>query len=448
MALLGMASCSKDLAIEEEASTEGTSTSASSATGNNTLTVRTRSISTVDGEVPAVSLPVNVYAFNTSGQCVALQTIDQDGGTVSFKFKRGNYNLYATAGATAEAYDLPTQANANAEAAITLKEGQSHGELMLGAAAVKITDGEDNTLTLAMKRKVMQVESVSINNVPSTVTGVSITLAPLYAGIKLKGEYTGETGSHTMALTQTAPGTWQLPTPQYSLEASSGEATITVQMTTGSDTKSYAYYSNDELKANYKISITGTYNSNEFDLNGTISGEDWAGTKDIAFTFADEEVETPDNPDTPSNPVDDELIGTLYASNKGFVVSASKNADGSKTYLLMSTKELKTSCGSTGISQEEAEELISTNIRTLSGISKSTGWRLPTKEELIAFKDLYSTYQKLSNKDSFTYGPSTSYFYQKDEDTIAALHLQGETDKDPMKGTIYIRAFTTVTVAK
>lgn len=447
VAALGLVSCSKELAIDEEESSAAYSSSSTSATGENSLTVKTRSVSTVDGETPEVSLPIYIYVFNTSGKCVGLQTISQAGEAVQFKFKRGSYNIQAVSGTSADAYELPTQASAATDSPVSLKDGQPHGELMVGAAAVKISDGDNNTLTLAMKRKVMQVESVAITGVPTTATGVSVTLAPLYAGINLKGDYTSETGSQTIALSQTSPGTWQSQAAQYMLEAS-GDATITVSLTTGSETKSYAYYTTDELKANYKLHISGTYNSQEFDLSGTLTGEDWAGTKDISFTFADEEQENPEEPDTtttPSTPVEDDLVGTLYASKKAFVVSASKNADGSKTYLLMSTTSIKTNSSST-LTQEKAKTLTDGEIRSLSKISNTTGWRLPTKEELLSFKEVRTTYP--SNVDSFTYTSGTSYFYQKDDETIAALLIEGETDKDPMKGTIYIRAFTTLTLSE
>lgn len=439
-ALLATLSCSKELAIETEETTQETATA--SAAGDNTLTVKTRSVSTVDGVTSTVSLPVHVYVFSDAGKCVGLQTISTSDGEVGFKFKKGGYTVYAVAGASADAYSLPSQSEAAVNSPISLKEGMSEGELMVGGAAVGLKDGADNTVTLAMKRKVMQVERITIDNVPSSVTAVAVTLAPLYSGLTLGGSYTAETGSCTVNLTKTSEGTWQSAAPQYMFGAS-GEATITVQMTTGNVTRSYAYFSNDELNANYKVSISGSYNSNEFDLSGTITGEEWAGTKDISFTFAEEEEsDTTKTPDTPVDP-DDPLIGTLHSTKKGFYVSCTVNGDGTKTYLLMSTTALSTDKSSEP-TQEEAASLIKTKINSLSDIKASTGWRLPLREELLAFKAIKSKYP--SSAGTFTYGSSTAYYYQKEDGTIAALKIQGETDKTPMKNLIYIRAFTTITV--
>lgn len=439
---LSLSGCSKELSLESE--DEGTS---ASATGNNTLTVKTRSISVSDGETANVSFPVNVYVFNATGKCVALQSIANDGEAVSFKLKKGSYTLYGLAGATAEAYSLPSQDEAAPETVVTLKEGQSHGELMTGNAGVKVADGSDNTLTLALKRKVMEVESVTISNVPTAVTAVSVNFAPLYSSVKLNGDYEGATGNHTIALAKTAEGMWQSTDSQYLLEASSA-ASITVAMTADGQAQSYSYVCTDELKANYKLNISGTYATNEFELTGTIKGEEWAGTKNITFTFSDEGSDETTEPDTPSTSVEDDKVGTLYASNKAFVVSATKNDDGSKTYLLMSTSQIKTSCSAE--TQETAKALVDKELKALSKVANSTGWRLPTKEELVAFKEQRTTYSKLpgAKAEAFTYSETTSYFYQKDADTIAALLIASEEDKSAITGTIYLRAFTTLTISE
>lgn len=439
VAVLSFSACSKELPIDSDDNSSSTS-----ATGNNTLTVKTRALPTADGETATVSYPVNVYAFNASGKCVGVQAINKAGESVAFKFKKGAYTLYGLAGATATAYSLPSQDEATPEAVVSLKEGQQHGELMTGTASVKLSDGDDNTLILSLKRKVMQIDSVVITNVPTTVTAISVNLAPLYSALKLNGEYDGTTGNTTIALSQTAPGTWQSAAPQYLLEASSA-ASITVAMTADGKTQSYSYVSNDELKANYKLNIKGAYKSNEFELSGTIQGEAWAGRKDISFTISEESGEEPDEPSTP---VEEDLVGTLYANNKAFVVSANENSDGSKTYLLISTSQIKTSCSNE--SQESAKSIIEKELNGLTKIANTTDWRLPTKEELLAFKNVKDTYKKLegNNVEGFTYSTSTAYFYQKDADTIAALLIDGGNDKTALNGTIYLRAFTTLTVSQ
>ena len=111
---------------------------------------------------------------------------------------------------TASAYELPTKESATKEAVIRLKDGQAHGDLMAANNSVTLAYGEENTLMLSLQRKVMMLESVTINNVPGSVTAVSVSVSPLHENILLDGSYSGESVSHTVALTREGVGnTWK-----------------------------------------------------------------------------------------------------------------------------------------------------------------------------------------------------------------------------------------------
>ena len=163
---------------------------------NSLLQVRTRTID----EGTEVSFPVNVYVFKGE-KCVALQTLTDENHPLSIALTEGDYSVYAIGGASAENYILPSQEDATPSMAIALQAGKSHGDLMAAKSNVTLVDGGTNTLTLALERKVMLLQNVTLNNIPSAATAVSVTISPLWQ--QLEGTtYTGEEGTTTIALTK------------------------------------------------------------------------------------------------------------------------------------------------------------------------------------------------------------------------------------------------------
>ena len=228
---------------------------------NSMLVVRTRaalSDGTEPQEQAKVSYPVNVYVFDEGGKCVELAEITSGDDEMSFKLPEGDYDVYAIAGATESAYEMPTKENATKTSVITLREGCGHGDLMTADSNVALSKGEENTLTLSLERKVMMVESVTIGNVPDDVTAVSVSISPLYEDLLLDGTYSGGNGSGKIDLVETSDGsTWMSETGLYLLEAA-GKATLKISLTRNGAVHSYSYSCAEDLKANYKVNINGT----------------------------------------------------------------------------------------------------------------------------------------------------------------------------------------------
>lgn len=415
---------------------------------NSRLTIRTRAAANAEGtEEAKVSYPVNIYIFNSSNTCAAVTTIGTEESQMSVKLPEGNYTVYAIAGADAEKYELPTKENATKESIIKLKEGQTHGDLMTAHNTVNLIYGEDNTLTLSLSRKVMLLETVTISQVPSSVTAVAVTVSPLYDNLLLNGTCNGENGLQTVNLTKEGDtGTWKSNCNTYLLEAS-GPATIKVALTTSSGTKSYSYSSTDELKANYKINISGTYTSDGISLSGTITGATWEGTKDIIFNFDENGSTTEDTPETGGEETNGNApkAGTLY---KGAYVLKSETSGNSTTVTLMSFKGkfgLEFDAGNI----ESVKTAINEGIAEIAS-SEIQGWRLPTKEELIYIKENISSirekFQALSvAKDNII---TNEFFYYLKNDSEVSLYnpdTEKETGFASGKSTHNLRAFASVT---
>lgn len=437
VALLATA-CSKELAIDDE---EGGGVG--SGTANSTLIVKTRSV-VVDGDTTNVSFPINVYVFNASGKCVATQTIASLTDTLGITLKKGAYDVYALAGATAEAYDLPSQSEATPYAVVSLREDAVHGELMAGHAGVQMADGTSNTLLLAMKRKVLMLQSVAIKGVPDSAKAVSLTLSPLHSSLMLNGDYADGVGAYPVSLSKAVDGTWQNEAPLYLLEAD-GEAAITVSLTFGSNTKSYSYVSTDELKANYKVNITGTYKSNEFDLVGTIKGEGWAGEKNIEFEFMDDEEDIDDTPvvDPNTRPV----VGCLYADNKAFVVDSTKNSNGTITYLMIATQRYR-EYQISGKTLADLQSWAEGKNRLDDEIDGTTGWRTPTLEEVKVLKNVQDKYRVYATIVGTSNMIANDIYIYSEGNSIGFWNLKsGETTSNVPSSVSYF-CFTTITVSK
>ncbi len=438
-AALMTVSCSKDVYSDDEVDQNGNAVAdvPTAANADCTLQVRTRAEATDESKI---SYPVYVYVLSADGVCVEEAVIGSSETQTEMKLPAGTYNVCAIGGAVDSDYDIPSKENASAESVIRLKEGKSHGDLMYAHSAVTLASKENNTLTLPLKRRVMLLQEVVIDNVPMDVTAVTVTIAPIYEGLRIDGNYSGAGGSHTVILDKEGvDGVWRSTSETYLLEAVTG-ATVKVQLTDAEGTKSYSYSLADELQANYKIRIKGTYVSQSgVSLTGIISGDVWAGERVITFDMSDEnEGKNPSvGGDTPIVG-DAPAAGTMY--NGCYVLSNESQADGSVKVVLMSAKHTF-GLVFTEDDENSVETAVASALKEFAtdGIS---GWRLPAYEEIIRVNDNYKNINiVLSAAGGNNITPGLSYFYRKADGGIFAYCATGAADFN--KNT-RLRAFSTV----
>lgn len=431
--------------------------------GNSELTIKTRSGNTDNAtSSAAISYPVQIYVFDAAeGHCVTTAPIDESNPSLSLKLVEGRYDVCAIAGATADNYNLPSATDALKTTAITLKEGKQHTALMGAANSVTLADGENNTLTLSLKHKTMLLQSVTINNVPTSVTAVAVDIAPLYAGLCLNGTYSSETTHQQVTLTrQDGTRTWKNTDATHLLQAGEG-STITVKMTNvdgDGQVKSYSYTCENTLEANYKLTIEGTYTEKVgVQLSGSITAEEWAGERNVTFYFnEDGSTATGDNnqgdnnqggngQNDDNNPADviNEKAPTAGANYNGAcVVQRTENANGTVTVLLLAPKdEINLSFDATDqVSVKAAIDAAIPNI-AVSGIS---GWRLPTYDEINYIVEncskLKETLQSISGGQTII--SDLSYFFLDETDNTVKLYEK--KNKKDVNAYGRLRAFTTL----
>lgn len=380
VAALAMVACSKD--------------DVQVMTPNATLQVKTES----SGNDPSVSYPVQVYVFQ-GNECCALQTLGDADQMLSIALVEGTYTLYAIGGAAYTDYELPSQTDATPASVISLISGHSHGDLMTATATATLVDGGTNTVTLGMVRKVMLLQEVTISQVPTAATAVSVTIAPLWQNITLDGNYDGTGGSSTFDLARQGNSrTWTSSSEVYLLPPSNQPASISVNITADGITQSYTYSSSDELDAGYKITIEGTYNEAiGVTLAGTITGATWQGERTISFDF--------NSNGTSGGGSGGSGTSTLPAAGDTYlgcyVLSSEEATDGqSAVVTLLSPNEA--SCYPNGTSIDAALSSCS-----VDGV---TGWAVPTKEQTQLIEPYLLVAEPSSRGKKYLYLKTTSVY--------------------------------------
>ena len=360
---------------------------------NSSLQVCTRIGEGNEGAV--INYPVYVYVFKGE-DCVALQTISSESQMLNIALTEGTYSVYAIGGASEDNYVLPTQETATPSMAITLKEGKSHGDLMMAKSNVTLVDGGTNTLTLGMERKIMELKSVVLNNIPSAATAVSVTISPLWQ--QLEGiTYAEQEGEATIALTkQENERTWTLANTQYLLPPSGNTLTIAVNIVTPNGTKTYTYNSTEALESAGKLNIQGTYTEAVgVTLTGTITGATWKSEKTISFEFNESGSQTADT-------------NTGNDSGNDNVLAVTDKGSYSEVLLLSPTQITPLAGGET---DADALEKIQTALSAWEDENFS-GWRLMTDAE--ATIAINATTPKIPNIGSGSNG--NTYFYLRSSD--------------------------------
>jgi len=255
------------------------------AAASSVLHVFTRSDDpTVAASVPT---PVCLYVFNSNGKCVKMLSDVTQNALVPVA--GGTYDIYAIAGADASRYALPGADEAQKTSVLTLRENQSMGELMTTHSAVTVADASEHNLTLTLTRAVTGIRQITIRQVPEAVTAVTVGVAPLHEAMAIDGSYSGTGGSYTATLTEEADGkTWSMAGGDDGpfFLPSAGKPTITVNFTSAEGTTSYSYSAAEELVANRKLSIEGTYTEQaKLKVTGSITGSDWDEDQAISFEF-------------------------------------------------------------------------------------------------------------------------------------------------------------------
>lgn len=361
----------------------------------------------------------SVYLFNSSGACASILTSDASGAYASAKLPAGSYTLYALGGDGLSSLVLPTQAEATPSSVLILAENQSLGDLLMTQSTVTLDDGESEDVSLALERKVLEITSVTINQVPDDITGVQVSVGALYGQVQLNGEYVASSSAPcVITLTSQGSGTWAA-TPQLITFPSKSKPVITITFTAdGAEPRSYSYSSDEELLANHKYNLEGTYTEPlGVTINGTITAQAWdSSATGIAFDFDESNSTNSSSSNDPSsgngnssgndNPSsgtgDPSQVPVAGETYKGcYVVSV--NTEAHSAVLLSPTGQ----DGYTVDNPTSALPVLRSALASWPSVSDVTGsWRIPTVGEVQLFaisSDLMDGVELLGSKHLYCY---------------------------------------------
>ena len=448
LAVLGLTACEKALVDDiEDVGNEQVK--------NSMLQVRTRAGGSADEAT--VAYPVAVYVF-AGDECRAVQTIGDEGQALNIPLVEGTYSVYAIGGASVSDYVLPDASDALATSTIALREGHEHGDLMTASATATLVDGGTNTVTLGMMRKTMLIHDVTIKKIPTAATAVSVTIAPLWQSLTIGGTYSTTNGSSIIALIRQEDGrTWQNAASAYLLPPSNQPASVSVNITIGSTTKTYTYSTNNELEAGYKINIEGTYTEAVgVNLTGTITGAMWLGERTISFEFDENGSSAADddnggdngNNDTPGNAEGFPAVGSTY---QGCYVLKSIVADDGQSAELTLLSPNETTIGkayndASFIGHPEVLEALIDEKLAEADVDGISDWRLPTYDEL---NSIYASLDAINEAFESDVSASGKYIYDAGGTVLFRILSQTTADGfDNFGATARIRPVTTVSITK
>ena len=356
---------------------------------NNQLRIVTH---TREGEGTS-TLVASVYLFNGSNEYVRTIQTDANSYTsasASVKLQAGSYTLIGINASPLTSFQFPESPTLTS--AITQASGQPMGDLLIATGSATLSDGDTRTVDLSLERKVLEISSITISQVPDGVTGVAVSVAPFYSAIKFNGDFVEidpTTCSFTLTESSTA-GVWQA-TPQQLAFPSKGVPTITVIFTHADETTStYTYTAEAALSANNKYNIAGTYTEPlGVTLSGTITFQSWATDPTaVNFDFDEHNAASNTNPDSGSGSgsgsggsqtSDVPIVGQQYQGC--YVISVTSNPN--TAVLISPTEKNNYRVGNGGNWDDVFSNALST--WEADGSTVSGSWRMPTLEE---FEDL------------------------------------------------------------
>jgi hypothetical protein len=412
--------------------------------------------------VENVPTPVSLYVFNASNTCVGLLSDVTQNALVPVA--GGTYDIYAVAGVDASLYSMPTKDEAQKTTPLTLKSEQKQGDLMTSHATVTVADAEEHNLTLSLTRAVSGVKQITIKKVPTGVTAVSVSVAPLYETLLLDGTYSGTNGRCTIDLVKAEDGTtWSFSEDETGtfLFPSVDKPTITVNFTTASSTTSYSYAADQKLEVNHKLTIDATYTEQaKLAISGTISGSEWGDDTAITFEFDEnsatgtssssgsdtggesgsgdtgsgdntgggDNTEGGDNTggSETSQTVELPAVGSLYKGN--YVLSVDET---SNQILVFSSVDKAMNINPSSTVAETALATLNEELQSWT-VESAWEWRIPTYSEVEKIVN-----QKSSISDTYKggclYGPKKMYCF--DNNGVLSIMLQNST-------TVNIRSYS------
>lgn len=313
-----------------------------------------------------------VFLFNHEDKCVQLLTMNEENHRIEAQIPAGQYTLYAIGGDDLTRFELPSQEEATPTSVITRLSGKMMTDLMMATAYLDVEEGETLNQNISLTHVVFCLDEIELREMPSGVTSVEVTLAPLYSAVQLDGSYEETpTESYKVALEKQTDGTTWKTENQQMLFPSKGKPTIKVSMITTTGSMSYSFTSAEELEPNHHFDIVGTYKATQgVSLSGIMTDGGWGEDRTINFDIDEKDVE-----------VELPVAGQFYQNY--YVVSVD---EAQRRAVLLAKEDLTYTAPAEGAASSVWQASFVAPMAALAKPAGAAGnWRLPTLDEVDIF---------------------------------------------------------------
>lgn len=402
---------------------------------------------TREGEAPLA----NVYLFNAKNTLVRTIQTDAAGSyttaSASVKLSADTYTLCALNTSDLAHFQIPD--NPTPTSVITKAIDQTMGDLQMATANTTLSDGASDEVNMTLQRKVLKLSTISISQVPSDVTGVSVSISPFYSGIQFNGTYVATSPvvcSFNLVASSTT-GLWELAPEQF-VFPSKGIPTITITFARDNNEATvYTYTADEALTANNKYNISGTYTEPlGVTLAGSIALQPWP-TDPTPVNFDFDEQNTSNNSNTGSNTgsgtdgpfsqgggdsSDTPVAGQIY---KGcYVVSVNES---NHTAVLLSPTEKRDYDG-----KPDWETCIQNAVKSWPSLEGVSGtWRIPNSSDFQLASSIVDAWNISNQTNYYCYFESefTVVQFSKKVESVGGLAFKCPAPTPTFSSGVYLR---------
>jgi len=322
--------------------------------------------------------PILVLAYDESGTLKGQQSIKTEGEEISLKLNEGAYHITAISGQSS--YAEPSSYDQKSAYIGIPATGYATSPLMMGGADVVLTNSTAKA-SVVMTYRVASF-SLSLADVPSDVTAVSVGVSQQYKAIDMSGTFSG---SSTATVKCSKKGDLWTSEQVYLLPGSGSSTTLTLSLTNAEGQTSYSYELSEPLEAAVPYTIHGTYvESTAPYITGVITIEGWQQERTIDFEFGS--GSSGGSGGTTTQYVEVDAIPEQCSEWEGHIVALVENTtDMAADVLLLGLKEF------TGVYAPAAEGHEGDMSAIVEAYSESNvkDWTVPTEEQARSLKKQY-----------------------------------------------------------
>ena len=324
--------------------------------------------------------PILVMAYDEAGALKGQQTITKPEQGISLQLAEGSYHITALSGHTS--YDEPDSYSLQSSLISIPAAGYASQPLMIGGADVYLSNSSAS-VNVVMTFRVASLQ-MSLAEVPSDVTAVSIGISQQHGAIDMTGAFNG---TKTVNIPCYKEGDVWSSGQVYVMPGAGTSTTLTLSLTNATGQTSYSYELAEPLSAAVPYIIRGTYvEATVPTITGVITIEGWGSERTIDFDFGNGSSGGGSSSGTTTPYVSDTKIPEAGSEWEGHVVALTENVTDTEADLLLLALHEETNIHAPAAEGYETEMTDFVAAYSEAGLSD---WRVPTEDEARALKKAY-----------------------------------------------------------